>query len=73
MNTLSLNSNFSSQPSMETDVLSEYNRADKKNLTIRQGMSVNEISDVVSERVINGIKQQFEKTKQQYEKAQNKK
>jgi hypothetical protein len=47
--------------------LSAFRETSEKNLTIHQGMSVQEISEVVSERIMNMVKEQFEATKVQFE------
>jgi serine/threonine protein phosphatase PrpC len=39
----------------------------EKNLNIHQGMSVKEISEIVSEKIITVVKEQFEATKTQFE------
>ncbi|OYU97386.1 MAG: hypothetical protein CFE21_03590 [Bacteroidetes bacterium B1(2017)] len=49
------------------DVLSVFKETPEKDLTIRQGMSVKEISDVVTERIMALILEQFEATKIQFE------
>jgi hypothetical protein len=44
----------------------------KKNL-IQNGMTINEISDIVSEKIINVVKEQFEQTKINFESLEKKK
>lgn len=48
------------------DVLSIFKEKSEKNLSIQQGLSVDEISDIVSERLINVVIQQFEETKARF-------
>lgn len=64
METLSFNTNNSYT---NTDVLSAFKERSEKNLAIHQGMSVKEISEIVSEKIIAVVKEQFEATKIQYE------
>ena len=49
------------------NVLSVFKQESDKALTIRQGMSINEISEVVSEKVISNIKEQFQAIQSEYE------
>lgn len=67
MDILSFNRDFSDNSFSNKDVLSAFKQATAKNLTIQRGMSVTEISDVVSEKIITVIKHQFEETKIQFE------
>lgn len=66
MEALSFNSSHASS-FLNNDVLSAFKETSEKNLTIQQGMSVKEISDIVSEKIIAVVKNQFEATKNQYE------
>lgn len=52
METPSLNINYAKNSYSRKDVLSAFRETSEKNLTIHQGMSVQEISEVVSERMI---------------------
>ncbi len=66
MNLLSFNNDLSNSLEINEDVLSVFKQnSDKKN-TIQQGMTVREISDIVSEKIINVVKEQFENTKVDY-------
>ncbi|MGF1638622.1 MAG: hypothetical protein ACFCUU_16205 [Cyclobacteriaceae bacterium] len=67
MKILSFNTDYLANTSSNKDVLSVFKQQPEKSLTIRQGMSVDEISDVVSEKVIAIVKEQFQATKEQYE------
>ncbi len=67
MNTLSFNRDFVNSSYSNKDVLSAFRQTDEKNLTIQQGMSPKEISDIVSEKIITVVKEQFEATKTQFE------
>jgi serine/threonine protein phosphatase PrpC len=67
MDILSFNRDFLDNSYSNKDVLSAFKQATAKNLTIQRGMSVTEISDVVSEKIIAVIKRQFEETKKQFE------
>ncbi len=67
MDILSFNRDFSDNSFSNKDVLSAFKQATAKNQTIQRGMSVTEISDLVSEKIITVIKHQFEETKIQFE------
>jgi hypothetical protein len=67
MEHLLMNNPFDYHSNSKKDVLSAFKEKSEKNLTIRAGMSVNEISEVVSEKIINLINEQFEATKAQLE------
>lgn len=56
------------------NVLAVFNKTPKKRTTIEQGMTNKEIADIVSDRLLGIILEQFEVTKQNYlaEKAKNK-
>ena len=54
------------------DVLSAFKETSEKNLNIHQGMSVKEISEIVSEKIITVVKKQFEATKTQFETKEKK-
>ena len=66
MDTISFNLEFSNSCLSNRDVLSAFNQNPEKRLTIQQGMSVKEISDVVSDKIILIIKDQFQATKEEY-------
>lgn len=67
METLSFNTNYANNSYSNKDVLSGFKDESEKNLSIHQGMSVKEISEIVSEKIIAVVKEQFEATKTQYE------
>lgn len=67
METLSFNTNYSNNSYSNKDVLSAFKVTSEKNLDIHQGMSVKEISEIVSEKIIKVVKEQFEATKTQFE------
>ncbi len=58
---------FEKNSNLNKDVLSIFKEKSDKNLHIRAGMSMDEISEVVSEKIMNLIKEQFEATKAQLE------
>jgi serine/threonine protein phosphatase PrpC len=72
METLSFNNNYENNSYSNKDVLSAFKETSEKNLSIHQGMSVKEISEIVSEKIIVIIKEQFEATKRQFETKENK-
>jgi len=67
METLSFNTNNTDYSYSNNDVLSVFKESSEKNLSIHQGMSVKEISEIVSDKIITVVKEQFEATKIQYE------
>lgn len=67
METLSFNTNFVNNSYSNKDVLSAFKETSEKKLNIHQGMSINEISEIVSEKIITVVKEQFEATKTQFE------
>lgn len=67
METLSFNTNYANNTFSTKDVLSAFKETSEKNLSIHQGMSVKEISEIVSEKIITVVKEQFEATKVKYE------
>lgn len=69
METLSFNTNYANNSNPNKDVLSAFKERSEKNLSIHQGMSVKEISEIVSEKIIIVVKEQFEATKTQFETA----
>lgn len=66
MKTLSFNINHLNNSYSNKDVLSVFKETSEKNLSIHQGMTVKEISEIVSEKLIKVVKEQFEETKSQY-------
>lgn len=70
METLSFNTSFANNSYSNKDILSVFKETSEKNLSIHQGMSVKEISEIVSEKIITVVKEQFEATKIQYETGQ---
>lgn len=73
MNLQSFNNDLNAILENNKDVLSVFRQNIDKKITIQQGMSINEISDVVSEKIINVVKQQFENTKVDFKAKENKK
>jgi hypothetical protein len=67
MNILSSNSDFATSSFSDKDVLSAFKQEPEKSMTIQKGMSPNEISDVVSEKVIALVRKQFQLTKEQFQ------
>lgn len=67
MEALNFNTNFSTNSYSNNDVLSVFKETTDKNLSIHQGMSAQEISEIVSEKVIAVVKKQFDATKTQFE------
>lgn len=72
METLSFNTNYANNSYANKDVLSAFKETSEKNLNIHQGMSANEISEIVSEKIITVVKAQFEATKTQFETKEKK-
>ena len=72
MNTLSFNTGFASNSYSSNDILSAFKESKERDLNIHQGMSVKEISEIVSEKIISVVKAQFEETKTQFERKENK-
>lgn len=70
---LSFNMDLSNNnSSLNTDALSVFKKGSEKNLTIEQGMSVNEISEVVSDKIIEVVKVQFQAIKSEFEEKNQK-
>ena len=67
MERLSFNTNYSNNSYSNNDVLSVFKESSEKKLSIHQGMSVKEISEIVSEKIITVVKEQFDATKVKYE------
>ena len=66
MNLLSYNNDIFDTLEVNKDVLSVFKQNSEKKHSIQQGMTIIEISDVVSEKIINVVKEQFENTKEDY-------
>ena len=67
MNSLSFNQELNQGNFRERDILSAF-RKDRAQVTeIRQGMTAKEISEVVSDRLIAVVKEQFDAAKRQFE------
>jgi len=66
MSKLTFNPDFSVSALPHKDVLSVFKPHADKSANIHQGMSVKEISEVVSDRVIAVVKEQFQATKEQF-------
>lgn len=67
MESLTFNTNYANSLYSNKDVLSVFKEKSEKNLSIHQGMSIKEISEIVSEKIITVVKEQFEATKIQFE------
>jgi hypothetical protein len=67
METFDFNDNAANNSYSNKDVLSVFKETPEKNLSIKQGMSVKEISEIVSEKIISVVKEQFEATRIQFE------
>ena len=72
METLSFNTNYAKNSYSNKDVPSAFKETSERNLNIHQGMSVKEISEIVSEKIIAVVKAQFEATKTQFETKEKK-
>jgi uncharacterized protein YidB (DUF937 family) len=72
METFSFNNHLTNNSFSKKDVLSAFKETSSRNLDIHQGMSVNEISEIVSEKLINVVKEQFELTKSKFETKKSK-
>ena len=68
MNNLFLNNESECNTISNKDVLSVFKRNTEKNLTIQNSMSINEIAEVVSEKIILLINEQFQSTKENFQK-----
>lgn len=64
---LTFNSGFESLVHEDNDVLSAFRPKAAKAEEIRQGMTPDELADVVSDRLIAVIKQQFEETEKKFQ------
>jgi len=67
MNDMGFNNNFLTSSMPHRDVLSVFKEHPEKSLTVQQGMSAKEISDIVSEKVIEVVKEQFRITKERFQ------
>ncbi len=72
MNILSFNHDYATNTYSNKDVLSAFKQTAEKNLIIQQGMSDKEISEIVSEKIIAVVKEQFEAIKEQFEAKEQK-
>lgn len=66
MATLIFNDGFRSFLNTEKDVLSAFKPKSGEDREIRPGMSPDELADIVSDRLIEVIKQQFAETEKKY-------
>ncbi len=67
MTLLSLNPGCANINYRSKDVLSAFKQTTEKKITIQQGMSANEISEIVSEKIIGVVKERFKDTKSRFE------
>lgn len=72
METLSFSKNFANNSYSKKNILSAFKDPSEKNLNIHQGMSVKEISEIFTEKIIAVVKEQFEATKAQFEAKKSK-
>lgn len=72
MNILTFDTDFEGNNQSNKDVLSAFKQNPEKAVSIQQGMSVKEISDVVSDKIIAVVKEQFQATKEQFQAKQKK-
>ncbi len=72
MTTLTFNTDFSIDTFANKDVLSVFKQKTEKHISIQQGMSVNEISDIVSDKIISIIREQFKDTEEKFVKKNKK-
>jgi hypothetical protein len=67
INTLSFSQELTQRHIREQDILSAFRKGDRAQATeIRQGMTPEEISEVVSDRLIAVVKEQFDAAKKQF-------
>jgi hypothetical protein len=66
MKKISLNTAENQDYWMEKDILSAYRQQTEKSNHIQQGMSPLEIADIVSDRLIDLVKAQFDSVKAEY-------
>jgi hypothetical protein len=67
MNNLFFNQEFNRGSFNDQDVLSAFRQQPERVTEIRQGMTAKEISEVVSDRLIAVVKEQFDAAKKQFE------
>jgi len=67
MNSLFFNNASTDMSFANKDILAVFNTQKEKPSTIEEGMTVEEISDVVSDRIMDIINKQFEETKKEFE------
>lgn len=68
MNILTFNTGCACNSNINKDVLSAFRQHSAKGVTIQSGMTVNEISDVVSDKIMGVVKEQFKRTEQKNKK-----
>lgn len=66
MGPISFDQEFSGTVSHDRDLLSGFNKNSEKKLTIQSEMSVKEISEVVSEKLMAVIREQFKATEEKF-------
>ena len=67
MKNTSFNINFTNENTFEKDLLAVFKKHDIKVDEIKNGMSANEIADVVSDKLIVVVKKQFDNAKKEFE------
>ncbi len=66
MDILFFDKNFPETVNSSIDILSAFKQKSKKSLIINQNMSDKDISEVVSEKIINIVKEQFQVTEENF-------
>jgi hypothetical protein len=64
MSLFSLNTDCANGTDRDADVLAAFRNKAEIDTTIKEGMSANEISDIVSDRLIKIIKEQLQKSEE---------
>jgi len=72
METLLFNGNYPDYSYSNGDILSVFKEKSEKKFDIHQGLTSKEISEIVSDKIIKVVKEQFEATKIEHETKENK-
>jgi hypothetical protein len=72
MNTFLFDQKLNQGNLRDRDVLSAFRRTPEKSTEIRHGMSPQEIAEIVSDRLMTIVKDQFEAAKRQFRESGNK-
>jgi hypothetical protein len=70
MNTLSFNQKMNQSNLRDRDVLSAFRKTPERRSEIERGMSPQEIAEIVSDRLMAIVKDQFEAAKKQFDEKQ---